>query len=407
MRGPGLMRLEVTGVLLGLRREVRAHLVQGIGAPRLGRVDPRRLGARSACPLRGGHGGPRVRDTASARANAAIASRASLVYTLRVSPSLLPFAARPHCSPRCKSWHEPLGSVNRGRVKCHRRGMRVAGLRVAGIALVAVLRLCPRRRRPSSRARTVTIAFVSGRSCTEPCDDWSADVFLFDEPRRGHRPITTDEGQHRHPTLVARSDEACLRDAGPVRLTTRRSSSTTSPSPAQCRDRLGPHDSTVLDDRPAWSPDGNRIAYETEVTNGSGQMDILVVDLEENSFFNLTQTPAVTEGKPFWSPDGKQIYYHSNSDRRPGHRQGEGGRLRLVRDGDRQRCRQPVPGRALARRHRALLHAGLILERCRRLQAHRRLIRLSRRDLRPRRSDCGGLQLHLVSGRTIITWVTG
>ncbi|MDQ2675910.1 MAG: hypothetical protein M3Y34_03795, partial [Actinomycetota bacterium] len=76
--------------------------------------------------------------------------------------------------------------------------------------------------------------------------------------------------------------------------------------------RLGPHDSTVADDRPAWSPDGRRIAYESEVTNGSNQLDILVVNVETGAFTNLTETANVTEGKPAWSPDGKFIYYHSN-----------------------------------------------------------------------------------------------
>lgn len=155
------------------------------------------------------------------------------------------------------------------------------------------------------------VAFVSGRSCTEPCDDQSADVFLFESPATVVG-ITTDEGQHRHPswspdlTKLAYARWASPTDnqkifiddllvGGPV------------------TQRLGPHDSTVLDDRPAWSPDGTRIAYETEVTNGSGQMDIFVVNLEADTFLNLTETPGVTEGKPFWSPDGKQIYYHTNS----------------------------------------------------------------------------------------------
>ncbi len=155
------------------------------------------------------------------------------------------------------------------------------------------------------------IAMVSGRSCTEPCDDSSSDVFLLEGIAFTPVQLTTDAGQHRHPTWspdlehlayarwASGSDNQKifiddLSVGGPVTL------------------RLGPHDSTVLDDRPAWSPDGTRIAYESEVTNGSGQMDVLVVNLVTGALLNLTETPAVTEGKPVWSPDGKDIYYHTS-----------------------------------------------------------------------------------------------
>jgi Tol biopolymer transport system component len=68
----------------------------------------------------------------------------------------------------------------------------------------------------------------------------------------------------------------------------------------------------VNDDRPAWSPDGVRIAYESETVNGQEQ-EILIFNTKQppsaTNPVNLTQTDNVYEGKPVWSPDGQFIYY--------------------------------------------------------------------------------------------------
>jgi Tol biopolymer transport system component len=70
----------------------------------------------------------------------------------------------------------------------------------------------------------------------------------------------------------------------------------------------------INEDRPAWSPDGTRLAFETEVSNGSGQQDIYV-DREPFGFLptpgdvNLTSSAGVLDGKPAWSPDSQTLYY--------------------------------------------------------------------------------------------------
>ncbi len=69
----------------------------------------------------------------------------------------------------------------------------------------------------------------------------------------------------------------------------------------------------VNEDRPAWSPDGTRIAYESEISNGSGQVDILVDLVGAGATLNLTKTGGAgeIEGKPAWTPDSAEIYYHT------------------------------------------------------------------------------------------------
>jgi Tol biopolymer transport system component len=151
------------------------------------------------------------------------------------------------------------------------------------------------------------IAFVSGRGGA-PNNDASADVYILSGPNGIVDPLTpTAAGQHRHPAW-----SPDLKQMAYARWETANNEKIfiddlTVPGPQA--DRVGPHASNVRDDRPSWSPDGTRIAYESEVTDGSGQMDILVANLETNVTINLTSSPGLIEGKPAWSPDGKTIYY--------------------------------------------------------------------------------------------------
>jgi len=65
-----------------------------------------------------------------------------------------------------------------------------------------------------------------------------------------------------------------------------------------------------LDGWPAWSPDGNRIAFQS-----GSPADIFVVNVDGTGLTRLTQDPlpAVTsEVNPAWSPDGTRIAFAGN-----------------------------------------------------------------------------------------------
>ena len=64
---------------------------------------------------------------------------------------------------------------------------------------------------------------------------------------------------------------------------------------------------TITEDRPAWSPDGTRIAYESEAGT---QVDILVDTEPFGSGSNLTlANDPKPDVKPAWTPDSQTIYY--------------------------------------------------------------------------------------------------
>ncbi len=64
--------------------------------------------------------------------------------------------------------------------------------------------------------------------------------------------------------------------------------------------------------RPAWSPDGKRLAFVWEKEDGSRQ-HIYIKELGSESLVRLTGLPD-DEYSPSWSPDGKQIAFLSSSE---------------------------------------------------------------------------------------------
>jgi Tol biopolymer transport system component len=68
-----------------------------------------------------------------------------------------------------------------------------------------------------------------------------------------------------------------------------------------------------LDDAPAWSPDGTRIAFRSYRSQHDGE--IWVMDADGGNAVNLTpndELPAIWDNhRPAWSPDGRSIAYAS------------------------------------------------------------------------------------------------
>ncbi len=66
-----------------------------------------------------------------------------------------------------------------------------------------------------------------------------------------------------------------------------------------------------LEDSPSWSPDGGRIAYES---NQSGNWDIWVKQISGGEPVNLTSSHSGKDRMPSWSPDGSEIAFWSERD---------------------------------------------------------------------------------------------
>ena len=64
----------------------------------------------------------------------------------------------------------------------------------------------------------------------------------------------------------------------------------------------------ALDKHPAWSPDGARIAFDS---NREGNTEVYVMNADGTNPINLTNHPAA-DRTPNWSPDGTRIVFQSN-----------------------------------------------------------------------------------------------
>jgi Tol biopolymer transport system component len=70
-------------------------------------------------------------------------------------------------------------------------------------------------------------------------------------------------------------------------------------------------DNAAFDGDPAWSPDGNQIAFTS--TRDGGSFQIYVMNAGGTDEVNVTNTQA-NDSQPNWSPDGTRIAFTSNRD---------------------------------------------------------------------------------------------
>lgn len=61
-----------------------------------------------------------------------------------------------------------------------------------------------------------------------------------------------------------------------------------------------------------WSPDGTRIAFNSDRDGGDG--DVFVMNADGSGVTDLTQNDGITDGLGDWSPDGTQLVFSSNRD---------------------------------------------------------------------------------------------
>ena len=65
---------------------------------------------------------------------------------------------------------------------------------------------------------------------------------------------------------------------------------------------------------PTWSPDGTKIAFQSN--RQGGNPDIFIYDLESGELINFTQHPNI-DANPAWSPDGTRIAFASDRSGNP------------------------------------------------------------------------------------------
>ena len=71
------------------------------------------------------------------------------------------------------------------------------------------------------------------------------------------------------------------------------------------------NDPTMNETGPAWSPDGNYIAFYAYPV-GDTDADIYIMTADGNNPQNLTNSPDEDDRYVTWSPDGQQLAFHSN-----------------------------------------------------------------------------------------------
>ncbi len=162
--------------------------------------------------------------------------------------------------------------------------------------------------------RNGRIVFVSGRAGPD-ADDSQARLYFWRQPADIFSPavgpaLDTAVGQHRHPTISPdRTKIAYARGTANSDPATQNFDIYIKDLETGDVQPLTVTGDSLSEDRPAWSPDGTRIAYEHQPADASTDRIIRVETVATGATLDLTALGGPLETKPAWSPDSQTLYY--------------------------------------------------------------------------------------------------
>jgi TolB protein len=151
------------------------------------------------------------------------------------------------------------------------------------------------------------LAFMSDRD-----GDW--DIYLLDKEGQLHN-LTDESGGHEYyPTFTFDGQQISLfstadGDVTPARVNT---DGTNFKTQSLIEAILAVVAEGNTDWDPAWSPGGNRMAWNRVLPGMPPQVDLFVADTNGENRIQLTNDGAI-EGMHAWSPDGAQLIYVTNA----------------------------------------------------------------------------------------------
>ena len=157
------------------------------------------------------------------------------------------------------------------------------------------------------------IVFVSGREGADG-DDSQAKLYFWRSPPDAFSPavgpaLDTAAGQHRHPTWSPdRTKIAYARGTADSNPATQNFDIYIKDLVTGAVQPLTNTTDSLSADRPAWSPDGTRIAFEHQPTDASADRIIRIENVGGGGI-DLTPAGAPLETKPAWTPDSQTLYY--------------------------------------------------------------------------------------------------